>query len=108
MSETSALRGWDEEFAGCMLSPFRAPFGQHPDDRRRAIAGQIPSLIGAGMVMRAQIEEHHPDRLGAAAICKKARFAAGKVRFPANKVRFAKFRTLPRKKQGKPNPVRIS
>ncbi len=38
MSEDTVQRGWDDELPGCMPGPFRAPFGQHPHDRRRARA----------------------------------------------------------------------
>jgi hypothetical protein len=29
---------WDAELPGCMPPPFSAPFGVHPNDRRRALA----------------------------------------------------------------------
>jgi hypothetical protein len=29
---------WDAELPGCMPPPFMAPFGQHPHDKRRALA----------------------------------------------------------------------
>jgi hypothetical protein len=38
MNETAAQRGWDDELPGCMPGPFIAPFGQHPHDKRRALA----------------------------------------------------------------------
>lgn len=51
---------WDDALPGCMPGPFRANFGQHPHDRRRALAW-AESLRSRGSRWedaRAQIEAY--------------------------------------------------